>query len=147
MREGSAPDTETPTLPQIGFGRPGFFVISVQCSPPSVDLNRPLPGPPLDSECGVRETSQRPASSTSGLFGSIDTSTAPVLSSRNIILRHVLPPSTVLKPPRSGFGAYGSPSAATYRTSEFQGWTRILATVRVFSRPTCVHVFPASVDL
>ena len=34
----SAPETDTPTFPQIGFGSPGFLVNSVQRTPPSVDL-------------------------------------------------------------------------------------------------------------
>jgi hypothetical protein len=39
-------------------GNPGFLVISAQWSPPSVDLKNPLAGPPLDSDEGVRYTSQ-----------------------------------------------------------------------------------------
>src|SRR5438874_768267 len=77
-----APDTLTPTLPHRGLGRPVFLVSSVHVVPPSVLLNRPPPGPPLERECGVRDTSQRPAYSTSGLFGSMARSTAPILSSR-----------------------------------------------------------------
>ena len=53
----SAPDTAMPALPQIGAGSPAFFVSSVHVVPPSVVLNKPPPGPPLDSECGVRLTS------------------------------------------------------------------------------------------
>ena len=33
---------------------PVFFVISVHVVPPSVDLNKPLPGPPLSIDHGVR---------------------------------------------------------------------------------------------
>src|SRR5450756_1508836 len=100
----SAPDDETPTLPQIGLGRPGFFVISVHVVPPSVLLNRPLPDPPLESECGVRKTSHMPAYRTSGFFWSMARSTAPVLSSRNSTRSQALPPSFDRKTPRSGFG-------------------------------------------
>src|SRR5688500_12787936 len=103
-RAGSAADTVTPTLPQIVGGRPGFFVSSVQVLPPSVVLNRPPPGPPLESECGVRNTSQNPAYRTSGFFASIVRSTAPVLSFRKRMRFHVLPPLVVLNTPRSGFG-------------------------------------------
>src|SRR5687767_14469525 len=103
-RDGSAAETETPTFPQIVAGRPGFFVSSVQVLPPSVVLNRPPPGPPLESEWGVRNTSQNPAYRTSGFFASIVKSTAPVFSFRNRTRFQILPPSVVLNTPRSGFG-------------------------------------------
>src|SRR5436853_3322703 len=105
MRLLSAPETLRPTLPQMPGGRPWFLVISVQCSPPSVDLNRPLPGPPLDMPHSLRYASQSAAYITSGLLGSIEMSTPPVLSSRYSTLRHVLPPSVVLKMPRSSLFA------------------------------------------
>src|SRR5688572_10885336 len=98
----SAPDTDTPTLPHSPVGRPGFFVISIHESPPSVDLKRPLPGPPLDMLHGVRFASHNDAKITFGFFGSIDRSTPPVLSSLNSVRRHVLPPSLDLKMPRCG---------------------------------------------
>src|SRR3954470_20763994 len=100
----SAPDTAIPALPQTGFGRPGFFDSSVHVLPPSVLLNRPLPGPPLESECGVRNTSHSAAYITSGFFGSRTRSTAPVLSSRNSTRAQVLPPSFERNTPRSGLG-------------------------------------------
>ena len=56
-----APDTAMPMLPQMPAGRPGFRVISVQWSPPSVVLKRPLPVPPDDSIHGVRPACHRPA--------------------------------------------------------------------------------------
>ncbi len=40
--------TATPMRPTRPLGSPGLRVISVHVSPPSVLLNRPLPGPPLD---------------------------------------------------------------------------------------------------
>jgi hypothetical protein len=132
----SAPDTDTPILPQSGGGSPAFFVSSVQVLPPSVVLNRPLPGPPLDSECGVRNTSHKPAYSTSGFRGSMLRSTAPVFSSRNSTRVQVLPASTVLNTPRSLFAPYGSPRAATYATSGFEGWTRMRPMAIVLSSPT-----------
>src|SRR5688500_17795841 len=94
-RFGSAAETETPIFPQIAGGRPGFLDRSVHVLPPSVVLNSPLPGPPLDIEWGVRNTSQNPAYSTSGLLASIVRSTAPAFSLRNSTLFHVLPPSVV----------------------------------------------------
>src|SRR5690349_21801816 len=121
MRVLSEPDTLTPIFPQTGAGSPGFFVSSVHLVPPSVVLKSPVPGPPLESEYGVRNTSHSPTYSTSGLFGSIARSTATVLSSRNSTRSHVLPPSFVRKTPRSEFGPYASPSAATYATSGFVG--------------------------
>ena len=92
-RFASTGDTDTPAFPHRPAGSPGFFVNSVQVAPPSVDLNRPLPGPPLERECGVRDTSQSAAYNVSGAFGSIERSTAPVLASRNSTRSHVLPPS------------------------------------------------------
>src|SRR6188474_1081155 len=74
----SAPETAMPALPQIGAGSPVFLVSSVHVLPPSMVLNNPLPGPPLDSEYGVRNTSHNVAYNTSGFFGSITRSTAPV---------------------------------------------------------------------
>src|SRR5687767_12855109 len=76
-RVPSAPDTLTPALPQRPDGSPGFFVISVHVLPPSVDLNSPLPGPPLDMPHGKRCDSHSVANSTAGLLGSSTTSAAP----------------------------------------------------------------------
>ena len=85
-------------------GSPGLRVISVQVSPPSVDLKRPLPGPPLDIWYSTRYASHSAANITFGFLRSIATSTAPVLSSRNSTVFQVLPPSVVLKTPRSSLG-------------------------------------------
>ena len=63
-------------------------VISFHVSPPSVDLNRPLPGPPLDIWYSTRYASHSAANITFGFLRSIAMSTAPVLSSRN---EHLLP--------------------------------------------------------
>jgi hypothetical protein len=40
---------------------PGARVISVHVVPPSLDLNRPPPGPPLSIDHGVRYTCQNAA--------------------------------------------------------------------------------------
>jgi hypothetical protein len=48
-----------------------------------------------------------------GLCRSMATSTKPVSSSMNLVLAHVLPPSTDLKIPRSLFGPHRWPRAAT----------------------------------
>ena len=47
-----------PTTPA---GKPGLRVISVQVSPPSVDLYMPLPGPPLDIWYSMRYASHSAA--------------------------------------------------------------------------------------
>src|SRR6185437_552393 len=112
-RLGSAGDTDTPIRPITPVGNPALRVISVQWSPPSVVLKSPLPGPPLDICHDVLYACHSAAYRTSGWFGSMDRSIAPLLSSRYSTFRHVLPPSTLLNTPRSAFGADGWPSAAT----------------------------------
>src|SRR5260221_864375 len=91
-----APDTAMPMRPMTPDGRPGLRVISVQVSPPSVDLNRPEPGPPLDIVYSFRNASHRAAYMTFGLERSIAMSMAPVLSSRSSKRFHVFPPSADL---------------------------------------------------
>src|SRR5215813_5907952 len=91
-------------LPTTPCGSPGLRVISRHVSPPSVDLKRPLPGPPLDIWYSIRYASQSAANITFGLRRSICTSTAPVLLSRNSLRCHVLPPSVLLYRPRSSLG-------------------------------------------
>ena len=102
--------------PIMPAGMPGLRVMSVQVSPPSVDLNRPLPGPPLDIVYSVRNASHIAAKITLGLLRSIQRSTAPVLLSRKRTLRHVAPPSVLLNTPRSAFGTPCWPNAATKTT-------------------------------
>src|SRR5215467_2032779 len=146
-RFGSAPDTATPIFPSTPAGRPCARVISVHVSPPSVDLNKPLPGPPLDMVYSFRYASHIAAKTTFGLCGSIETSTAPVLEPRSSTLRHVLPPSVVLYNPRSSLGTPYLPKSATNTMSGLVGWIRIFAMASEFLNPTCVHVLPPSVDL
>src|SRR5215467_12589360 len=95
-RFASAPETATPILPSMPAGRPGARVISVHVSPPSTDLNKPLPGPPDDIWYSVRNASHSAAYITFGFFGSIEMSTAPVLLSRPRTFFHVAPPSADL---------------------------------------------------
>src|SRR5919205_4088737 len=92
-RRGLAPDTATPMRPTTPVGIPGLRVISVHVSPPSVLLNTPLPGPPLDIWYSLRYASHSDAYITCGFVRSMLTSIAPVLSSRYSTRRHVLPPS------------------------------------------------------
>src|SRR5688572_10243605 len=131
--------------PIIPAGIPGFRVISVHVSPPSVDLKSPEPGPPLDIVYSLRNASHSAAYMTFGFARSMERSMAPVLSSRYSTLRHVRPPSVLLNTPRSAFGAPCLPKAATNTISGFVGWMRILEMFSDDARPECVHVLPASV--
>src|ERR671932_2212011 len=65
-RRALAPETATPMRPTTPVGRPGLRVISVHVSPPSVLLNNPLPGPPLDIWYSLRYASQSDAYITWG---------------------------------------------------------------------------------
>src|SRR6266852_6215813 len=97
------PETETPMRPIIPAGRPCPSSFA-QVLPPSMDLWRPLPGPPLFRLHGVRETSHIEAKSVLELFGSKTMSIAPVLLSLYKTFCHVAPPSVVRKTPRSSLG-------------------------------------------
>ncbi len=99
-----------PTSPD---GMPGLRVISVHVSPPSVLLNSPLPGPPDDIWYSLRYASHNEAYSTLGLLRSMTMSMAPDLSSRKRTRRQVLPPSVLLKTPRSWLGTEYFPNDAT----------------------------------
>src|SRR5437870_673214 len=120
-RFGSAPDTATPIFPSSPAGRPGARVISFHVSPPSVDLYKPLPGPPLDIVYSVRNASHSAAYITFGFLRSIEMSTAPVLLSRYSVLRHVRPPSMLLNTPRSSLGTPYFPNDATNTMAGFVG--------------------------
>src|SRR5687767_14676643 len=146
-RFGSAPDTDTPIRPITPRGRLAFRVSSCQVSPPSVDLNSPLPGPPLDIWYSTRYASHIAAYSTFGFVASTLRSIAPVRLSRKSVFSHVCPPSVLLNTPRSAFGAPCFPNAATQRMFGFVGWMRIFEMFSDSRNPMCVHVFPASVDL
>src|ERR1019366_4962572 len=83
-----------------GFaGRPLLFasVSSVQCSPPSVDLNRPLPSPPERNVQPWRRKSHIDANSvfgSSGLMLSMPQPVDPFLPASTFV--QDLPPSIVL---------------------------------------------------
>ena len=47
----------------------------------------------------------------------------PVSLLTNSVFFHVLPPSVVLKMPRSSFGPNGEPSAASHTVLGLDGWT------------------------
>jgi hypothetical protein len=78
---------------------------------------------------------------------SIDRSIPPVLLSRNRTRRQVLPPSVVLKMPRSSSGTPCWPNTAASTMSALTGSMRIFEMFWPSLKATCVHVFPASVDL
>jgi len=82
-----------PVLPTHAVGKP--LVSWFQVVPPSVDLNTPLPGPPLYLPQVKMVISQVPAKRTSGLVGSMSISETPVFSLTNSTRSQVLPPSLV----------------------------------------------------
>src|SRR5689334_22871840 len=94
-------------------GSPLLREISVQCSPPSVLLNSPEPGPPDDIWYSLRYASHIAAYITFGLLRSMEMSIAPVLSSRKSTFFHVFPPSVDLNTPRSALGTAYLPKLAT----------------------------------
>src|SRR3954470_24961471 len=90
------PETASPMLPSTPLGSPGLCVISVQCSPPSVDLKIPLPAPPEIICHGVRHACQNDAYITSGFDGSRTRSEIPVESFLYRTWRQFFPPSVDL---------------------------------------------------
>ena len=134
----------TPILPISPAGSPGLRVISFHVSPPSMLLNKPLPGPPLDIWNSRRNACHSDAYSTFGFARSNAMSMPPVLSSRNSTFFQVVPPSVLRKIPRSLLGTLYLPKAATKMMSGFVGWRRIFEIAFVSEKPTCVHVLPAS---
>src|SRR5256885_17026830 len=79
--------------------------------------------------------------------GSAATSEQAVSGSTNNTFFHVLPPSVVLKTPRSSFGPHSRPSPHTYTLSGFFGSTTMRAILSLLSRPILVQCSPASSDL
>src|SRR5256712_5911528 len=146
-RVGFAGEMASPMLPSRPGGSPGLCVSSVQCSPPSVDLKIPPPGPPDTSCHGLRCACQKAAYSTSGLDGSRTRSEIPVESLRNSTLFHVLPPSVALYTPRSAFGPKACPWAPTHTMSGLAGCTRTREICCVSASPTKVQGLPPSAVL
>ena len=75
------------------------------------------------------------------------TSTAPTFSPLYSTFFQLAPPSVDLKTPRSAFGAYRCPIAATNSTFAFLGSTAIFPMCCVSASPMCFQLFPASMDL
>ena len=88
-----APLTAIAILP-ISFGKP--VCNFSQLAPPSVDLYKPLPAPPLITFQGNLPCSHMAAYNMLGFFASIDNSAQPVLSLMYKIFFHVVPPSVLL---------------------------------------------------
>src|SRR4051812_27630704 len=96
---------------------------------------------------GSRRTDHMPANTTLGFFGSITRSDAPVLSLIASTCVQVLPPSFVRYTPRSLLAPKMFPMTATNTVFGFFGSMRTRPIRPDFSRPMCVQVLPASVDL
>jgi len=72
---------------------------------------------------------------------------SPVLSFTKSVCVHVIPPSVERNTPRWLLFACTSPCAPMSTMFGSCGSTRIVGICFVASRPRCLHVFPASVDL
>src|SRR3954469_7457200 len=94
------PGATVTAIRPYGFsGSPFAFcaVSSVQCSPPSVDLNSPLPGPPERNVHPARLKSHIPANTVPGSVLLDDIIAQPVAGfAPASTFRHVFPPSLVL---------------------------------------------------
>src|SRR5579875_245820 len=145
MRCGLEGAMVTSILPSGGVGNP--LVRCVHVRPLSCERYTPLPGPPLSSAQVRPVTCHVPASTVSGLPGSMLSPLQPVCSLTKSVRFHVLPPSVVRNTPRSCCGLLPRPSAHTSTSSGFFGSIAMRAMRPVFSSPMCCHVLPASVDL
>ena len=83
----------------------------------------------------------------SGFSQSTSMSRPPVSLLTNSVFFQVLPPSVVLKMPRSSFGPNGEPSAASHTVLVLNGCTLMPPTWPESLRPMNSHFAPASVDL
>ena len=83
----------------------------------------------------------------SGFSQSTSMSRPPVSLLTNSVFFQVLPPSVVLKMPRSSLGPKGEPSAASHTVLVLKGWTLMPPTWPESFRPMNCQVLPASVDL
>src|SRR6185436_6835681 len=124
----------------ISSGNPSFIFSHV--SPLSVDLYKPLPGPPLITFHGSRPCSHIAAYRMRGLLMSIESSDAPVLSSTYKTFFHVAPPSVDLYRPRSFDLLYKAPCAATKTMFGFFGSTTMREMCWLDSSPIFFHVLP-----
>src|SRR6202035_5744150 len=137
-------------LPHGLSGSPLLFpsFISVQCSPPSVDSNSPLPDPPERKVHPCRRKSHIEAKMVFGScadIASIPQPVDPFAPARTFF--QVLPPSEVLKTPRSSLSFQMWPVAHASTLLLSLGSTRILAICSEFFKPMLVQFSPPSVDL
>src|SRR5437870_5323926 len=102
---------------------------------------------PLMIVHGFRSPRHIDAMMTFELPGAISRSVAPVLSEMNNTFRQVLPPSVVLKTPRSALGLNALPCAATYATFAFTGSMRTAPIWPASYSPRSDQVRPPSVVL
>src|SRR5258708_18467025 len=110
------------------WGGPGRARVSCcHVAPPSVDLNRPLVAPlyALLYPHGPCRADQSTAYTVRAFDGSKARSIAPVFSSLYSTRSNVAPPSVERYTPRSSFGPYGWPSAATNSLAGSAGSTMI----------------------
>src|SRR4030095_11596985 len=105
MRLGLLLAIASATFPIVRVGRP-LPVSRFHVTPPSVDLNNPLPGPPLSLPHARISLVHIPSKRMREFDGSIAMSEQPLFSSVNKTLSQFLPPSTVRNTPRSGCGPY-----------------------------------------
>ena len=103
----------TPIRPKSPFGNPSSSVIFFHVLPPSCVMCNAEPFPPELKNQGSRLCSHMAANSLFGLERSITKSATPVLLFAKRIFSHDLPPSVVLKTPRSGCSPQGEPIAPT----------------------------------
>src|SRR5687768_5443880 len=91
MRFEFAFDIASAHLPVMRVGKPRP-VILFHVAPPSREVKRPLPGPPLSRPQVRISSGHMPANRIRELFGSITRSEHPVFSSVNSTRSHVVPP-------------------------------------------------------
>src|SRR5690242_4666723 len=147
MRCGLDGAMVTSILPSGGFGNPFSVVRCVHVWPLSCEMYTPLPGPPLSSAQVRTLNCQVPASTVSGLPGSMLSPLQPVSSLTNRVCFQVLPPSVVRNTPRACCGVAPEPSAHTSTLFVSFGLMRISAMRPVFGNPMCFQAAPPSVDL
>src|SRR5215204_399777 len=106
-----------------------------------------LAGPPLMMSHPLRKPLYIAAYRMSGFSQSTSMSRPPVSLLTNSVFFQVLPPSVVLKMPRSSLGPNGDPSAASHTVLVLNGWTLMPPICPDSLRPMNDHVLPASSDL
>src|SRR5262245_36265547 len=118
---------------------------SVQCSPPSVDLNRPLPGPPDRNVHAWRRKSHMAAKTVDGSCALEASIAQPVdWFAPASTLFHVVPPSVVRYTPPAALSFHRCPVAQARTVLPLRGSTMILAMCSESFSPTFVQFSPPS---